>query len=245
MMPETLECLPVSQLHPHPCNPRIEPRRDVVDQIAAQIGEKFDLSHALIVRPNASGWEIISGHHRWLAAQQVGLITVPCWVRDYDDATAYMQLVLCNTQSELHPLEEGKHAAESGMDLKAYAAAVGKNEKTLHTKVRAWRVRSNLHVEIDNADWRNLAEIHAAPEWLWAALVERMLALGWTVVTTREKVASCKGWRGHPSPPLARTDSLSAAIPRCARAGWRGCTGPRTLQPLAGKGVLVFRRPET
>ena len=28
------------------------------------------------------------------------------------DEQAYMELVLCNTQSELHPLEEGKHAAE-------------------------------------------------------------------------------------------------------------------------------------
>jgi hypothetical protein len=81
--------------------------------------------------------------------------------------------VLCNTQSELHPLEEGKHAAESGMDLKAYAAASGKNEKTLHTKVRGWRVLANLHVEIDKDSWRNLAEIHAARPWLWGALVER------------------------------------------------------------------------
>ena len=80
-----------------------------------------------------------------------------------------MQLVLCNTQSELHPMEEGKHAAESGMDLKAYAEASGKVRTTLSPKVMAWRVLSVTHVSHDSIykDWRNLAEIHAAPKWLW------------------------------------------------------------------------------
>ena len=60
------------------------------------------------------------------------------------------------------------------MGLKEYAEKAGKNEKTLHTKIRAWRVLANLHVEIDSTDsWRNLAELHAAPEWLWPALAER------------------------------------------------------------------------
>ena len=38
--------------------------------------------------------------------------------------------------------------------------------------------------------WRNLAEIHAAPEWLWAALVARRVEGGWTVAVTREWVAA-------------------------------------------------------
>ena len=84
---------------------------------------------------------------------------------------------VCNTQSELHPLEEGKHAAQSGMDLKAYAEASGKAYKSLYNKVTSYRVSSVSHV--GNADaqdnWRNLAEIHAAPNWLWKALVAEML----------------------------------------------------------------------
>ena len=105
-----------------------------------------------------------------------------------------MELVLCNTQSELHPLEEGKHAAESGMDLKAYAEASGKVYTTLSTKHKAWQVLSVTHVS--NADaresWRNLAEIRSAPNWLWSALVKQMIESGWTVQVTRDKVASFK-----------------------------------------------------
>ncbi len=72
------------------------------------------------------------------------------------------------TLAELHPLEEGKHAAESGLDLKAYAEQAGKAYRNLVYKAQAWRVMASAHVCIADIrdNWRNLAEIHAAPEWL-------------------------------------------------------------------------------
>ena len=90
------------------------------------------------------------------------------------------ELLSVSTQSELHPLEEGKHAAQSGMDLKAYAEASGKARGNLAYKVMAYRVMSLCHTcDTDKAsdNWRNLAEIHAAPNWLWKALVAEMLEL--------------------------------------------------------------------
>jgi hypothetical protein len=55
------------------------------------------------------------------------------------------------------------YAAESGMDLKAYAEASGKGYDNLKIKARAYRVMSVGHVSPDQArdQWRNLAEIHA------------------------------------------------------------------------------------
>jgi len=186
----------VDALYAHPNNPRIEPRQEVVDQIDSQLraNGRFDESHALIVRAIESGYQIISGHHRWLAAKQAGLTELPCWVREMSDEQAYMELVLCNTQSELHPLEEGKHAAESGMDLKAYAEASGKAYKALYNKSTAFRVAAVSHVGIGAVAecWRNLAEIHVAPQWLWSALVKQMIESSWTVVVTRDKVKQYK-----------------------------------------------------
>ncbi|MBM4200147.1 MAG: hypothetical protein FJ189_02545 [Gammaproteobacteria bacterium] len=154
----------------------------------------MDDAHALIVRPIAEGYQVISGHHRWLAAKQSGIDAVQCWVREMSDDEAYMQLVLCNTQSELHPLEEGKHAAESGMDLKAYAEKAGKARETLSKKVMAFRVLSVVHMDHEDIrdSWRCLAEIHAAPQWAWSALVERMAAERWTVERTRSQVTAFK-----------------------------------------------------
>lgn len=184
----------IAELDPHPCNPRLSPRADVVEQIAAQIVNGMDDAHALLVRPVGGGYQILSGHHRWLAAQQAGLSHVPCWVRELSDDDAYMQLLLCNTQSELHPLEEGKHAAESGLDLKAYAERAGKAHTTMKYKAMAYRVACESHVRLDDLrdSWRCLAEIHAAPRWAWAALASVSVERSWTVEQTRKHVSAFK-----------------------------------------------------
>ena len=173
---DTHQQIDVTSLFPHPQNPRIEPREEIVQQLAERMGGGFDFSHSLIVRPIEGGFQIISGHHRLLAAERAGLSEVPCWVRAMDDDEAYMQLVLCNTQSELHPLEEGKHAAQSGMDLKSYAERAGKSRRTLLDKVYAWQVLSccTCNTADIRDSWRNLAEIHAAPKWLWRARGQAM-----------------------------------------------------------------------
>ena len=38
----------------------------------------------------------------------------------------------------------------------------------------------------------HLSEIHAAPNWLWSALVKQMIESGWTVQVTRDKVGAFK-----------------------------------------------------
>ena len=80
-----LEYIELGLLVPHQNNPRLEPRADVVSQIVAQLNGKMDEAHALIVRPVGKQYQIISGHHRALAAEKAGLTTVPCWVRNLDD----------------------------------------------------------------------------------------------------------------------------------------------------------------
>lgn len=61
---DTIAHIDVTALYPHPNNPRIEPREDIIEQIAQRIANGFDPSHALIVRPIDGGYQIISGHHR-------------------------------------------------------------------------------------------------------------------------------------------------------------------------------------
>jgi hypothetical protein len=63
------------------------------------------------------------------------------------------------------------------MDLKAYAEASGKARTTLTDKVKAYRVMSVTDIRHDDAQayWSCLAQAHAAPEWLWPALVSQMV----------------------------------------------------------------------
>lgn len=48
----------------------------------------------LIVRKEQDGYEIIDGVHRWLAAKEAGLKTVPCIVEDIEDNEEIIRLRL-------------------------------------------------------------------------------------------------------------------------------------------------------
>ena len=61
-----------------------------------------------------------------------------------------MALVLENAQAELHPLEEGRHALESGLELKDYAQRVGKKYTTLMERVYAAKVAQNTDIRIQD-----------------------------------------------------------------------------------------------
>jgi hypothetical protein len=129
-----------------------------------------------------------------LAAERAGLDDVPCWVREMTDEEAYMQLVLCNTQSELHPLEIGKHAVESGQSMSAYAKNLNLSNKNMTLRSNAYEVYTVLpYRNLSDLDgWTRLAEIHAAPEWLWPAMVAQMIEGEWTASPWGDKEAACE-----------------------------------------------------
>ena len=91
-----LQILAITDLVPHPDNPRLQMREDVVERIAAEIGrDGFGEEHALLVwvtYPAEPGgartasvserYTIVSGHHRAEAASRAGLAEVPCWVKN-------------------------------------------------------------------------------------------------------------------------------------------------------------------
>jgi ParB/RepB/Spo0J family partition protein len=186
--------LPLDLLVPHPQNPRLVRRDDVIASIRAGLAGGFDPAHALIVRPHGERYQILSGHNRMDAALLAGLTEVPCWVREHDDEAAYMVLVKSNAQGELSRLEQGMHALNSGMDIKAYAKSVGRKRTTVQDEVSAAEVaRGVLDIRHDLLQhFSQLVAIHTARSWLWPTLASAMLGKGWTVGKTREVVARLK-----------------------------------------------------
>ncbi len=206
-----MKTIALSELHPHPQNPRLSPREDVIEQITAQIATGgFDEAHALIVRPVEDGFQIISGHNRRVAAERAGLDAAPCWVREMDDATAYMALVLNNAQGELSPLEIGMHALHSGLTIRDYAKGSGIAENTVGSRVKAARVASVTDIG-DAEKWSQLIEVHSAPRWLWRALVAAGASSdGWTVEAARKSAQSVKDLANPPE--WANADAIADAI---------------------------------
>jgi hypothetical protein len=91
-----------------------------------------------------------------------------------------MLLATSNAQGELSALERGLHALRSGMDVRAYADSVGRKRATVQNEISAARVVEacpDIGTEATE-HFSHLVEIHAAPSWLWPALVEGMLDNG-------------------------------------------------------------------
>lgn len=198
MSDATLNQIEVNQIAPHPDNPRLVMRADVVDGIAANLNGEFPAKHAIHVRTIDGGYQILSGHHRVEAARKAGIKRIPAWIDDLDDETAFMELVLSNNQGELSPLEIGMHAlkavpkAEGGRGkkggLSAYAERVGKARRSIEFCRDAADVVSAVNVPnishlLDKT--HHLAAIHAADPALWEALVTLMLSRSWTVADTK------------------------------------------------------------
>lgn len=187
-----LKQIPIEKLQPHPDNPRLVLREDVIEGIVAQLKESsvFSEMHAPIVRPVNGHYQIISGHTRHESAKRAQIKIVPCWVEEMTDKEAHMQLVLSNAQGELNALEIGIHAfkavpPEKGGrgkkgGLSEYADRIGKKQPNVSRYRNAGEVFEAIR-NIYNDIWvfgdkaHHLAAIHALPSKTWPDAVAHIL----------------------------------------------------------------------
>ena len=200
-----LRNIQINELFPHPDNPRLKTREDLVVQIAAEITRNgFGVEHALLVRPFGEGYQIISGHTRKLAAERAGITEIPCWIRAMDDDEAFMQLILTNTQGEMSPLEEGHHVyfyvehskigAGRGNEggLREYCRRLNKKLSTVSERCAAYEVYLKCpNLEHFTGSHLILKEIKKAPEESWQPISESMVKNKWTIEDTKRAVAEC------------------------------------------------------
>jgi ParB family chromosome partitioning protein len=99
-MKETIRAIPLSELHPFPCNP-YKVLDDEELQVMADSIRDYGVISPLVVRPrDEGGYEIIAGHRRKKACEKAGIDTVPAFVRDMDRDTAVIALVDSNLHRE-------------------------------------------------------------------------------------------------------------------------------------------------
>ena len=82
-----LRNIPTAQIARNPYQPRKDFDQSALSDLAASISE-HGILQPLLVRAFDGGFQLIAGERRWLAAQKVGLETVPCCVVDVVDKTA-------------------------------------------------------------------------------------------------------------------------------------------------------------
>lgn len=101
--------VPLSELHPFVGHP-FEVRDDEdMQKLVDSIRENGVLTNLTVRRRAEGGYEIISGHRRFHAAQRAGLDRVKVQVRDIDDDQAIIDMVDSNIQREhISPMEKAK-----------------------------------------------------------------------------------------------------------------------------------------
>ena len=99
MVKEFISQLPPDKLSPFAKHPYQVREDTAMDELVESIRVHGILS-PLLARPKGEGYELVSGHRRRLAAQKLGLPTVPVLVREMTDDEAVILMVDSNLQRE-------------------------------------------------------------------------------------------------------------------------------------------------
>ena len=126
MVKEFISQLPPDKLSPFAKHSYRVREDAAMDELVESIRVHGVLS-PLLARPKGEGYELVSGHRRRLAAQKLGLPTVPVLVREMSDDEAVILMVDSNLQREnLLPSEK---AFAYRMKLEAMKRQAGRRSK--------------------------------------------------------------------------------------------------------------------
>lgn len=175
---QAIQRIPVAFLCPHPLNrPATGVKREQIDTLKMLIAQNgYDGNKPLTVRAkDDEKYEIIEGHHRWLAATELGFTELPCSVKDLDDIEANILLLSSNQQEGNDPLDIGLNALDtttkgkhkSDLSLSAFAKRLGKSSASVTQVTQAATVFQQIFTRVKNFNpdgiHRHLYEIHSAP----------------------------------------------------------------------------------
>lgn len=130
--------LPVSELHPHPSNPRLE--LGDLSELAESIRARGVMQNLTVVPREGGGYLILIGHRRHAAAALVGLSVLPCVVVDLSPKEQLGVMLLENIQrSDLTAYEQAR-GFQMMIDLGESVASVsdktGFSESTVRRRLK-------------------------------------------------------------------------------------------------------------
>ncbi|GGB54690.1 ParB/RepB/Spo0J family partition protein [Blastomonas aquatica] len=156
-----LRTLPLSEIRPHPGQPRRWFDEEALDDLARSIAQR-GVIQPVIVRPRqGGGYELVAGERRWRAAQRARLHEIPAIIRELSDPDTLALALIENIQREdLNPVEEAE----------AYQRLVGDQG---YTPVEVARMvdKSRSHIA-------NLMRLLALPQPVLKMIAEKSLSMG-------------------------------------------------------------------
>lgn len=157
---ETVEYIELNRIQPFSDERgRTQPFKISEDKVAQIKLSASDIGIVtpLIVRKVGADYQIISGHHRYIAAQQLDMLTVPCVIREISDEEAVKYVAECNIQrSKLLPTEYAEIYArymgmreDIDMTVQEIADKFGISKKSLYRYIKILDLTEDLKRLID------------------------------------------------------------------------------------------------
>lgn len=149
---QSVEQLPLDSLHVSHYQPRKRLDPEAIAELASSVAQKGVLQ-PLLVRPSASGYEIVAGERRFRAARQAGLASVPAIVKTLSDRETLEIALIENVQREdLSAVEEARAFEQLmtfGMNQEEVARAVGKSRSAVANTLRLLQLEGEALSALD------------------------------------------------------------------------------------------------
>lgn len=130
----------INALHRNPFQPRKDFDLQALNELTESVAQHGVLQ-PLLVRETATGYQIIAGERRWLAARDAGLKNVPCRIMKLEDKVMSEVAIIENLQREdLNELEKAQafqtYLDQFGCSVEELAHKMGKDRSTIANSLR-------------------------------------------------------------------------------------------------------------
>jgi ParB family chromosome partitioning protein len=205
-----LMLLPVSQIEPHPDQPRRHFDEAALTELAASIAAR-GLIQPVVVRPiGPNRYQLVAGERRWRASQRARIHEIPAIVRQLDEREVTALALIENLQREdLNPVEEArayqKLSERDGLTQQDIANFVDKSRSHVANIMRLLGLPEDVlgMIERDELSMGHARALATLPDP--AAAARDVVARGLSVRET-EKLAKRIGRPDSPGPRRARAE---------------------------------------
>ena len=145
----------ISLITPNPDQPRSTFNQEALDELAASISE-VGIIQPLTLRKSGDGrYQIISGERRYRAAKQVGLQSVPAYIREADDTELTEMALIENIQREdLNAIEIAltfkKLIEQYNLTQEQLSQRIGKKRTTIANFLRLLKLPAEIQLGLQD-----------------------------------------------------------------------------------------------
>lgn len=156
---------------------------------------KDGILQPILVRPRDGRYEIVEGWHRFEAAKEAGLVSIPCLIRDMTDEEVLVVQLKCNTiRPKTHTFEYARRLKilmASGLTLPELCRKIDKTPQWVRNQLQLNRLIEPARAPFERGEIKMTAALALAnlPEDLQEKFVDDAVAMPTTEFVERAKEA--------------------------------------------------------